>query len=254
MLVRSIKMKKLVLAFLLINIFIPSVMAEKGDILVRLRGIAITPDDDSDQVRVAGLGTVQSLNGGESSRVNVDTAIVPELDITYMLTDHLGVEAIAGIANHSVKLKDDGLSTLVGALVPGAGSELTDGFKIFDTWVLPPTVTLQYHFAPESKIRPYAGVGVNYTAFLWDDATSRLEQAVGGPVHVNTRNGWTWAVQAGVDIDWRDNWYFNIDLKYIDIDTEASLFLNGGPLAGTNLRVDTNITPFVIGAGIGYRF
>lgn len=247
-------MKQKILIFMLSLCFMPSAFAEQGDILVRLRGIAIVPDHDSDQVRVAGLGSVQSLNGGESSRVKVDHAIVPELDLTYMLTDNLGIEAIAGIANHDIELRDDGLSTLVGALVPGAGSELTDGFKIFDTWVLPPTVTLQYHFAPQSRIRPYAGVGVNYTAFLWDDATTRLEQAVGGPVHVNTRNGWTWALQAGVDIDWKDNWYFNVDLKYIDIDTEASLFINGGPLAGTNLRVDTNVSPFVVGAGIGYRF
>lgn len=247
-------MNKLILLLLIYFSISPAVFAEQGDILVRLRGIAIVPDDDSDQVRVAGLGTVQGLNGGQSSRVSVTKAIVPELDITYMLTDHLGIEAIAGIANHDVELQDDGLSTLVGALVPGAGSELTDGFKIFDTWVLPPTVTLQYHFRPEAKWRPYAGIGVNYTAFLWDDATTRLERAVGGPVHVNSRNGWTWALQAGVDIDWKDNWYFNIDMKYIDIDTEASIFINGGPLAGTNLRVNTDVSPFVVGAGIGYRF
>ena len=248
-------MKKLIILFVISIFLTPFAYAEQGDILVRLRGIAIVPDDDSDQVRVAGLGSVQGLNGGESSRVNVEHAIVPEADITYMLTDNIGIEAIAGIANHDVELKDNGLATLVTTLTGGAaGAGLTDGFKIFDTWVLPPTVTLQYHFAPQNKIRPYAGVGVNYTAFLWDDASSQLEAAVGGPVHVNTRNGFTWALQAGVDIDWKDNWYFNIDMKYIDIDTEASLFIDGGPLAGTNLRVDTNVSPFVVGAGIGYRF
>jgi outer membrane protein len=248
-------MKKYILLILLCTGLIPASYAEQGDILVRLRGIGIVPDDDSDQVRVAGLGSVQSLNGGESSRVNVEKAFVPEVDITYMLTDHIGVEAIAGIANHDVELRDNGLATLVTTLTGGAaGAGLTNGFKIFDTWVLPPTVTVQYHFMPKNNIRPYAGVGVNYTAFLWDDASDQLEAAVGGPVHVNSRNGWTWAAQVGVDIDWKDNWYFNIDLKYIDIDTEASLFLNGGPLAGTNLRVNTNVSPFVVGAGIGYRF
>ncbi|MBT7951190.1 MAG: OmpW family protein [Gammaproteobacteria bacterium] len=248
-------MKKYILLALLLTSVAPLAFAEQGDILVRLRGIAIVPDDDSDQVRVAGLGTVQGLNGGESSRVNVTKAIVPEVDITYMLTKYIGIEAIAGIANHDVELQDNGLSTLVTTLTGGAaGSCLTDGFKIFDTWVLPPTVTIQYHFMPDNNIRPYAGVGVNYTAFLWDDATTQLETAVGGPVHVNSRNGWAWAAQVGVDIDWKDNWYFNIDLKYIDLETEASIFIDGGPLAGTNLRVDTNVSPFVVGAGIGYRF
>ena len=248
-------MKKLILALVLGLGIIPLSHAEKGDILVRLRGIGIVPNDDSEQVRVAGLGNVQSLNGGESSRVNVKHNFVPEADITYMLTDHIGIEAIAGIANQDVELQDNGLATLVTTLTGGAaGAGLTDGFKIFDTWVLPPTITLQYHFMPENNIRPYAGVGVNYTAFLWDDASGQLESAVGGPVHVNTRNGFTWALQAGVDIDWKDNWYFNVDVKYIDIETEASLFINGGPLAGTNLRVNTNVSPFVVGAGIGYRF
>jgi outer membrane protein len=248
-------MKKYLLLALLLMGTTPLSYAEQGDILVRLRGIAIIPDNDSDQVRVAGLGSVQSLNGGESSRVNVTKAIVPEVDITYMLTKYIGIEAIAGIAKHDVELQDNGLSTLVTTLTGGAaGSGLTDGFKIFDTWVLPPTVTLQYHFMPDNNIRPYAGVGVNYTAFLWDDATTQLETAVGGPVHVNSRNGWAWAAQVGVDIDWKDNWYFNIDMKYIDLETEASIFINGGPLAGTNLRVDTNVSPFVVGAGIGYRF
>ena len=248
-------MKYTILLALLCAGFTPLTSAEQGDILVRLRGIAIVPDDDSDQVRVAGLGTVQGLNGGESSRVNVEKSFVPEVDITYMLAKHIGIEAIAGIANHDVELKDNGLSTLVTTLTAGAaGSGLTDGFKIFDTWVLPPTVTVQYHFMPDNKIRPYAGLGINYTAFLWDDASDQLEAAVGGPVHVNSRNGWAWAVQFGIDIDWKDNWYFNIDAKYIDLDTEASIFINGGPLAGTNLRVDTNVSPFVVGAGIGYRF
>ncbi len=248
-------MKKILLLILLCTSLVPAVYAEQGDWLVRLRGIAIIPNNDSEQVGIDGLGSVQSLNGGESSRVSVDNSIVPEIDITYMLTKHIGIEAIAGIAKHNIDLQDDGLSTLVTTLTAGAaGSELTDGFKIYDTWVLPPTVTLQYHFMPDNNIRPYAGIGVNYTAFLWDDASEQLETAVGSPVSVSSKNGWTWAAQIGVDIDWTDNWYFNIDMKYINIDTEASLFIKNGALAGTNLRVGTDISPFVLGAGIGYRF
>ena len=30
---------------------------------------------------------------------------------------------------------------------------------------LPPTLTLQYHFAPGANVRPYVGAGVNYTRF-----------------------------------------------------------------------------------------
>ena len=170
-------------------------------------------------------------------------------DITYMITPHWGVEAIAGIANHDVNI--DG--------TPNAGSTLaavgaTDGLKLFDTWVLPPTVTLQYHFLPDSKIRPYVGVGVNYTAFLADNATSQLEAAVGGPVKVSTENSWGYAFQAGVDYDINDKWFLNADVKYIDISTAAKLGVNGGVNAGAVLNVDVDVDPWVMGVGIGYRF
>lgn len=130
----------------------------------------------------------------------------------------------------------------------------TDGFKLFDTWVLPPTITLQYHFLPENNIRPYVGAGVNYTAFLADNATSELEAAVGGPVKVSTEESWGWAFQAGLDYDINDSWFFNVDVKYIDIETSAKLGVNGGALAGTVLNVDVDVDPWVVGAGIGYRF
>ena len=226
-------MKRLILVVLLLPLSIPAALADQGDWLVRLRGIGIIPDDSSSETALGGT----TLAG---SGVEVDAAWVPELDITYMVTNNIGVEVIAGIANHDVNV------TGPGAALGGLG--LTDGFKLFDTWVLPPTVTLQYHFFPEGSIRPYLGFGANYTATLWDDATSDLEAAI-GPVEVNSTNSWGWAAQAGVDIDWKDNWYFNLDVKYIDFDSEASLQTTLG-----TLRVDVDIDPFVVGAGIGYRF
>jgi outer membrane protein len=98
------------------------------------------PNDSSGQ-------TFLGNTTGQGSAVSVDSSFVPEFDITYMLTPHWGIEAIAGIANHDVNV--DGTST--GVL---AALAVSDGFKLFDTWVLPPTVTLRYHFLPENNIRP----------------------------------------------------------------------------------------------------
>ena len=207
---------------------------------VRLRGIGIIPLDDSTTV-LAGNTTSQG------SGVTIDESFVPELDITYMVTPHIGIEAIAGMANHTVSI--DGTST---ATLAALGAN--DGFEIFDTWVLPPTVTLQWHFFPESNIRPYIGAGVNYTATFGDNATAELESAVGGPVKVSTENSWGLAAQFGLDYDINGNWYFNIDVKYIDIDTHAKLGVNGGANAGTVLNVDLDVDPIVIGAGIGFSF
>lgn len=207
---------------------------------VRARVIGIIPDDDSGNINAeTPAGAVIPLNAG----VKVDSAVVPELDITYMITPNIGIEAIAGMANHDIKI--DGTDATL------AGLGVVDDFKIFDAWVLPPTVTLQYHFQPDAKFRPYVGFGVNYTAFLWNDATDRLERAVGGPVDVDTSSSWGWAGQFGFDYDLGNNWFANFDVKYIDIDTTASLRM---PTLGLGLRVDVDVNPWVVGAGIGYRF
>lgn len=202
--------------------------AEQGDWLVRLRGVAIAPNDDSGRV---------SLNGAPlaGTGVKVDTQATPELDVTYMFHRNWGVEVIAGTAEHNVSLQ--------GNIGPVAA-----GTRLFDTWVLPPTVTLQYHFLPDSRFRPYVGAGVNYTTFLDENASGALESAL-GPVSVKMENSWGWALQAGLDIDLKDNWFINLDLKYIDIDSTAHLDSAAG-----RLSVDVDIDPWVAGTGIGYRF
>jgi outer membrane protein len=209
--------------------------AEQGDWIVRLRGLAIVPNDSSGAIFLDGVR--QSGTG-----VDVDTQFVPEIDITYMFHRNWGVELIAGAANHNVGLEGNLL---------GPGSS---GTRLFDTWVLPPTVTLQYHFLPDNNIRPYVGFGVNYTTFFSEKSSNALRQAVGGPVNVNVQDSWGWAAQIGMDIQIRDNWFFNVDLKYIDIATTAKLDVKGGALAGSRLKVDVDIDPWIVGAGIGYRF
>jgi outer membrane protein len=174
--------------------------------------------------------------------VTTDNNVVPEFDLTYMITPHFGVEAIAGITQHDISI--DGADPVLTSL------GVTDNLKIFDVWVLPPTLTLQYHFTPARKIRPYAGIGVNYTAMLWNDSTKRLESAVGS-VEIDTRSSWGWAAQVGVDWDLGNNWFANLDLKYIDMETTASLYVRS--LAAT-LRVNTDVNPWVVGVGLGYRF
>ena len=215
----------------LVGILLPTGVthAEQGDWLVRLRGIAVAPNDDSSRV---------SLNGAPlaGTGVSVDTQAVPEIDVTYMFHRNWGVELIAATAEHNVDLQGN-----IGAVSAGT--------KLFDTWVLPPTLTLQYHFTPDKKFSPYIGAGVNYTTFIDENASGTLENQLGTPVDVKMDNSWGWALQAGMDIDIKDNWFINFDIKYIDIDSTATL-----DFAGNRLSVDVDIDPWVAGAGIGYRF
>jgi outer membrane protein len=54
------------------------------------------------------------------------------------------------------------------------------GLKVGSAKQLPPTVNVQYYFlGSDSKFRPYAGVGVNYT-FFWDEEVTDEFEAVAG--------------------------------------------------------------------------
>lgn len=198
--------------------------AAAGDFLVRLRGIVVAPNEKS--------GSVLPAFPGE--KVSLDNAIAPEVDFTYMATNNIGFELIAATTKHTASGR--------------TGTTGTIG-KLASTWVLPPTLTAQYHFMPEGKVRPYVGAGVNYTMFYNDKASNALEAAV-GDTKVRLKDSFGWAVQAGLDIDLNEKMFLNLDVKYIDMDTTARLDTTA---AGTQ-RVKINIDPIVVGAGVGFRF
>lgn len=203
-----------------------AVAYEAGDWLVRGRVININPNDSSGSLFVNGADT-------GSKGVTVDSDTVPELDITYMITRNWGVELILGYSEHTAK-----------------GEKSWAGLgDVVDTKVLPPTLTLQYHFLPDANIRPYVGAGVNYTYFFDEDVSSSslLNQAGNS---VKLESSWGWAVQAGVDIAINQDWFVNMDVKYLDIDTTARFKHTTVGKAKINVDID----PVVWGIGIGRRF
>ena len=198
--------------------------AAQGDVLVRLRAIMVAPNERS--------GSVLPAFPGE--KVKVDNSVMPEIDVTYMATDHVGFELIAATTKHSASGR--------------TGTTGTIG-RLASTWVLPPTLTAQYHFLPEAKIRPYVGAGVNYTLFYNEKASNALEGAVGA-TRVHMSDSFGWAAQAGVDVDLTDSVFLNLDVKYIDIDTTARLSTTA---AGVQ-KVRVHLDPLVFGAGVGVKF
>lgn len=186
--------------------------AESGDWLVRLRAINVAPNESAD------IATI----GGD---VDIDTSVVPELDITYFVRDQWAVELILGVTPHDVT---------------AVGTSLGD-VDLGDVTLLPPTLTLQYHFNPQGQVRPYVGAGVNYTHFF--DADLPAGSAL---TSIDYDASFGLAAQAGVDFALDDDWFVNVDVKYIDIDTDVTI--NGA------IAADVLIDPVVFGIGLGRRF
>jgi outer membrane protein len=203
---------------------------EKGDWNLHVRAINIGPNDDSSLIRVDGAGVAGT---------GVKVSDAPSLDISlgYMFTDNWAVEVLADISSkHEVSAFGLG------------GLGVPDGTDVVEVNTLPPTVFLQYQFNPTGNIRPYAGLGLNFTTFLNDDLTPAAIDVLGAS-NLSVDNSWGLAAQFGIDWPLKNNWSFNVDVKYIDISTEATFDTAIG-----RASVDVDINPTVFGIGFGKTF
>ncbi|NCO63535.1 MAG: OmpW family protein [Flavobacteriales bacterium] len=182
---------------------------------VRLRGLAVIPNESA---------SIQAIGGD----VQISTAYVPELDFTYFFTKNIAAELILATTNHDVKA----VSTSAGDINLG------------DVWLLPPTLTLQYHFNGE-VLRPYVGAGVNYTIFYNADE---------GPVadKVDYDNSLGIDFQLGFDYFLNDKWFINVDAKYLLLNTTATV--NATTALGATVDADVDINPLILGVGFGMKF
>jgi len=227
------KVKNVILAsaLALIGASQQALAVEKGDWLLHVRAININPDDDSSSLNVSGA----NLPG---TGVSVASSNSLDISIGYMLTDNFAVELLADLSSrHDVSV--NGLP---------AALNVPNGTNVVSSNVLPPTVFAQYQFNPKGKIRPYAGLGVNYTLFFNSDLTAAAQSALGAS-NLDIDSSFGLAGQFGIDFEMKNDWSFNVDAKYIQIDTTASFDSALGPVS-----VDIDINPWVLGIGFGKTF
>lgn len=192
---------------------VPVAAADDDSWLVRSRVIFIAPNDGADGV----LDTVAT---------EVETDVTVEVDATYFFSPNWAVEAILATAAQEVTVDLGTGRTSLGSV-----------------YHAPATVLGQFHFNPDGSVRPYVGGGVNATIFYSESGgldDLDLDSVSIGP-----------AAQFGVDFAIGENKVFNLDVKYIGIETDVddpASVLVGGSL-GT-----VEVNPWVVGAGFGVRF
>ena len=203
---KKIAMRKLL--FLAGLLFTVSLSAQNWQ--VRLRGVAVQPNEKSEV----------SAIGGD---VNISNSFIPELDFTYFFNKNFAAELILGTSKHDVKVGNDEVS-------------------LGSVRLLPPTVTLQYHFYPTKSLKPYVGAGLNYTIFY--------DVENGDTLGMDYKNNVGFALQGGVDYFVNDKFFLNVDIKKLYLKTDVDVDL-GLP---ATVPAEVKINPLLIGFGVGMKF
>lgn len=182
-----------------------------GTLMVNFRATSVSTDVSAPIKTGAGVDT------GLDASVSDDT--IPSLGFTYFITDKVAVEAILGTSKHEVTA--------------------TGGIPVYDTWVLPPVVSVQYHPLPAARFSPYVGAGINYMLFYSGDDKPGFSTELD--------DGFGYALQAGADIAVQGPWSVNVDVKKVFFNTTANV--NSGAL-----KADVDLDPWVVSVGFGRKF
>lgn len=204
---------------------LPAAAQEAGDFQVKAMATAVLPDGEIDEVLLDDVG----LPAGTQTEANDN--VVPTVAIEYFATPGFSIETICCVTQHDV----DGVD---GA----AGTEL-----VADALLLPATVTGKFHLNG-GGVSPYVGAGVAY--FIWlDDEPGATAVALGAD-DFSLSDEFGFVLQAGVDVPVSESFLVSVDAKRYFVDTTATWFANGTPVIQTEHKLD----PWVISAGVGYRF
>ncbi|OIQ34535.1 MAG: hypothetical protein BM559_05910 [Roseobacter sp. MedPE-SWchi] len=182
---------------------VPAFAQSQGDWTFGVGVINVNPKSDN--------GT---LAGGATTLTD-DTQI--SLTVEYFIRDNIGIELLAATPfEHDINIAGVGAATAK---------------------QLPPTLSINYHFPTNGKIKPFVGAGINYTTFFEE------ETALGV---LELKDSWGFALQAGADWKVSDKGALRLNVRYMDIDSDAYL---GGASIGT-----AEIDPVTIGVSYVHRF
>jgi outer membrane protein len=202
---------KLAVLGIALSATLPALAQQPGEGSWLVRGRAVQLNFDNGQS--SGL----PLNG--TTKVEAVDRWIPEVDVSYFFTKNIAAELVLTYPQN--------IDINVG------------GSKSGTIKALPPSLLLQYHFTDLGAFKPYVGAGLNYTIF------SKRNNILNGAASVDS-NSFGLAAQIGADYALSKNWSLNLDVKYVQMNTDVTL--NGSKIGKVNLD------PMLYGIGVGYRF
>jgi outer membrane protein len=193
------------------------------------------------------------------TNASVRSTFVPELVLTYFVTDNIALETPLGIPP-KLELVADGTAAPLG---PSGPKLPLDGFRPLATaraWA--PMLVAKYYFGQaESKFRPFIGAGVNYTTFSGVSLNSEFESILkqfagpGGRVDATATSSWNPVFTAGASYNINERWFLTMSATYLPLKTKASfnaVDANGHVVLGNSAKISAN--PVLLSLRIGYSF
>jgi outer membrane protein len=222
----------LVVAIAALSLSGVAVAHEPGTVVLRVNAVHANPDVASSRIKEDG-STIRR------SGINVKSDTQLGFGVTYMVVHRFGIEVSASTPyTHKIRERFN---------VSGWGWD-ADEYALGKTRRLSPAVTGQYFFLnPKSKFQPYAGLGLAYTMFYNEKASSDRRNFG----DLKLKNSLGVVAQVGLDYRIGDSLILNSSLskmgmsttvKYRDFDT------------GEQYKARVDIDPWVYSLGLGFRF
>lgn len=206
---KTTTLSKLVLGLLAAASF--SAMAQENPWMVRARATHLNWEN--------GQSTATINQSGLD--VNAKNKTIPEVDVTYFFNKNVAAELVLSYPQRvDVRSGQTSLGTVT---------------------ALPPTLLAQYHFTQFGPLKPYVGAGVNYTRFGSRNLGGANEYSV-------EKSSVGYAAQVGADYMLTKNWGINLDVKYLQIETDV-IVNSSGASAGT-----LKLSPIATSVGVTYKF
>lgn len=172
------------------------------------------------------------------SKVDIAADIEPIVSLTYLYSDHVSVEAFAGLP-YVHDIRGDGAMADVG--------------RIGQVKQISPTVFAQYRAnSPTSAFRPYVGLGLTLAHFYGLEGSGALTAVTnpggGVPTTLNLDSRTKLALSTQLGASFRTNQHWYVDMAVI------KTFISNTARLSTGQSVKLKLDPLSVGLSLGYEF
>ncbi|MFZ9394892.1 MAG: OmpW/AlkL family protein [Erythrobacter sp.] len=204
-------------------------MAQDNEGAIQIKGFVtgVLPDGAITDVETDAIGLPAN------SQTRATDSVVPTVAIEYFVSPNISFETICCVTPHDVR-----------GTGPLAGAQLID-----NAIILPATVTAKYHFDLGGGVKPYLGAGPTYFLIFSEDVGA--DAADLGATDVDLSDELGFVLQAGIDVPLNERGLgLSLDAKRYFVGTTAT-FKACNTVA---LKSDHDLDPWVVSAGLAYRF